>query len=70
MQLRREVSGSLLVLWKPVQGEQRVIDVGMIYPSRGCTEIGHVIFHMRYETVLWYDTNERRAHTNCLCRGL
>jgi hypothetical protein len=27
MQLRREVGGTLLVLWKPFQGEQRVIAV-------------------------------------------
>ena len=52
MQLRREVSGSLLVLWKSFQGELRVIAVGMIYPSRGCSEIGRgppekhlIIFH-------------------------
>ena len=45
MQLRREVSWFLLVLWKPVQGELRVIDVGVIYPSRRCSEIGCIIFH-------------------------
>ena len=40
MQLRREVGGALLVLRKSIQGEQRVIAVGMIHPSRGCSEIG------------------------------
>jgi len=40
MQLRREVGGTLLAVRKSIQGEQRVIAVGMIHPSRGCSEIG------------------------------
>jgi hypothetical protein len=52
MQLRREVSGSLVVLCKSFQGELGVIAVCMIYPSRGCSDIGRgppekrlIIFH-------------------------
>ena len=40
MQLRREVGGTPLAVRKSIRGEQRVIAVGMIHPSRGCPEIG------------------------------